>query len=81
MYNTFKKRDLLSIPHQKELCRHSSHDRFCDSPCYNDPVLVQYSIQLLLAFPMVMVACPLYTKQIKCNEIRTTKTKILIFMV
>ena len=31
----------MSIPHQKELCVHSDHDKFSDFQYYNDQVPVQ----------------------------------------
>jgi len=53
----------IITPHQKESYMHSDHDIFSGFPCCNDLVPAQHGTQLLHAFPMVMVACPLTESQ------------------
>lgn len=47
------------LPHQRELYMHLSHDRFFGFRYCNDPVLVQYGMQLSHAFPKAMAVSPL----------------------
>lgn len=50
---------LIRVPHQKEFCKHSSHDRFSGSLSCTYQELVPCGMQLLHAFPMEEVVCPL----------------------
>lgn len=51
------------LPHQKELCKHLSHDRFSDFQSCSGQVLVLYGMQLLHACPISAAVYPLYQKQ------------------